>query len=145
MLTHEPDRTVFIHFIHKAVLRLIDEVGNADFDVKNETEFGHLFFSACWTEAKNAGVQLNSLRSEIALGNGGRIDFGVQSPDDGIGYKLFLELKVWIRPLHVGHVSKANVATRKRNECVKDALRLSKVIGSHKNCHAGLLILERNS
>jgi hypothetical protein len=125
-------------FIRRAVVRLADEIRGADFDVKNETELGHLFFATCWAEAKDNGVPLRSIRSEVRLRNRGRIDFGIQS-------SLFLELKVWIRPLNVGHMSKANAQTWKRNACIKDALRLSRVICGHSDRHAWLLVLERNS
>ncbi|MBI1818231.1 MAG: hypothetical protein HYR72_24890 [Deltaproteobacteria bacterium] len=129
----------------RAVLRLSSELVAADCDVENETELAHLFFWAILSEARGSGVSSNALRSEIRLTNGGRIDFGFRAVEAGVPYELFLELKVWVRPLHVSHMSKANVATRKRNECIRDAKRLSGLITNRACHHGGLLVLERNS
>ena len=85
------------------------------------------------------------LRSEIRLLNKGRIDFGLRSLDGKIPFEALIEAKVWIRPLHVSHMSKANVATKKRNECVADAVRLSKLVANGACSSAALLVLERNS
>src|SRR5262249_46963395 len=55
-----------VQFVCAAFRRLIDNITTADYDVKNETEFAHLFYCASWAEAPKAGVPLKALRAEIS-------------------------------------------------------------------------------
>lgn len=131
--------------IRQSLNRLLSEIQSVDYEIKNESELAHLFFWAVLCETQVIGIPSNAVRSEIRLKDRGRIDFGLRSIDKNVPYEIFLEHKVWARPHHVSHMSKANVATRKRNECIKDAKRLSRLI-SNGSCHyGGLLILERSS
>ena len=134
-----------VEFIRRSFLKLHGEIVAADYTVATEAELAHLFFQACWIEAKGSKLQPNTLRSEIGLVNGGRIDFGIGSISNAQQYEVLMELKVWVRPTHLGHMSKAHVPTRKRKECIKDAARLCDLVARSRSQHAGLLILERNS
>lgn len=113
-----------------------------DYEILNESELCMIFFHVLASSLK---VPLNTLRSEISLVNRRRVDFGIRSSAEGFSYEVLVEAKVWIRPLNVSHMSKANVATKKRNECVKDASRLVELLNSRACRNAALLLLERNS
>jgi hypothetical protein len=131
--------------VKHAVAETHQIINDSDYDVKNESEFCNLFFSALASCANKQQLPLNTLRSEIRLVNQGKIDFGVRLLEGDVPYAALLEAKVWIRPLNVSHMSKANVATKKRKECVEDAVRLAKLIHNRACVSAALLVLERNS
>lgn len=127
--------------IEKAVGRLVDVINEADFEIRNEYEFFNLFFCSCCAERIETGIQLNQLRAQIPH-DGGYIDFGIVSPV----YKLFLELKAWIRPPDASGFSKRNAQTARRNSRVTDAKRLLQVIRTEPDRYCGgILICERNS
>jgi hypothetical protein len=131
--------------VETSVADMASRLTASDYDVLNETEFCNIFFSTFVACLEREGHPLNRLRSEIHLFNKGRIDFGLRSLQGKVPFEALIEAKVWIRPLHVSHMSNANVATKKRNECVADAIRLSKLVANGSCSSAAILLLERNS
>jgi hypothetical protein len=131
--------------------RLVDEAVGAlrqrlrawDYEVSNETELCHTFFLALAGVCESRGLPPRGLKAEIRVRDGS-VDLGIRV-DARSQFDVMLEAKTWLRPIDASAWSKRNQATSKRNQCVRDALRLVRLVNDGTTRSTALLILERSS
>ena len=131
--------------IDHAASELIGSLRSGDYEVDNEAELCHMFWASLIKSCESVGVRTNSLKAQIRLANGGSVDMGLLASQSDHRYEVMIEAKVWLRPTDASAWSKRNQSTSKRRQCISDARRLVKLIGSRATQYAGLLILERGS